>query len=220
MGKYEAINPTLAKRIVFSFDEALAKRGLTRPHLPRVTKAKSLPVLGFIFVVSLTLVYVVDPYSGNLASASTIQVYDPDDEQNQSFVFDEEYTVSFERGGYRMISGSAAKSYFILAAPMPAPGSSQAYALEYIAKRDWGMDQFSCLVNLWNRESNWRHLAKNPSSGAYGIPQSLPGSKMATEGADWMTNPQTQIRWGVKYIAARYSNPCAAWAHSEEHNWY
>ena len=220
VGKYEAIRPTLAKRIVFSFDEALAKRGLNRPHLPRVTKAKSFPVLGFVFVVSLTLVYVVDPYSGNLASASTIQVYDPDDEQNQSFVFDQDYSVNFERGGYRMISGTAAKSYFILAAPMPAPGSSQAYALEYISKRDWGMDQFSCLVNLWNRESNWRHLAKNPSSGAYGIPQSLPGSKMATEGADWMTNPQTQIRWGVKYIAARYKNPCGAWAHSEEHNWY
>ena len=82
MGKYEAIKPTLAKRIVFFFDEALAKRGLARPHLPRVTKAKSLPVLGFIFVVSLTLVYVVDPYSGNLASASTVQVYDPDDEKN------------------------------------------------------------------------------------------------------------------------------------------
>jgi hypothetical protein len=103
---------------------------------------------------------------------------------------------------------------------MPEEGSVQAYALDYISKRDWGMDQFSCLVNLWNRESNWRHLAKNPSSGAYGIPQSLPGSKMATEAADWMTNPETQIRWGVKYIAARYKLPCNAWAHSEEHNWY
>lgn len=220
LGKYEITKPPLAKRLVISFDAFLAKHSLARPHLPRVTKAKSFPVLGFVFAVSLTLVYVVDPYSGNLASASTIQVYDPADEQSQSFVFDEELSVSFERGGYRMISGTAAKSYFVLAAAMPEEGSVQAYALDYISKRDWGMDQFSCLVNLWNRESNWRHLAKNPSSGAYGIPQSLPGSKMATEGADWMTNPETQIRWGVKYIAARYKLPCNAWAYFEENNWY
>jgi hypothetical protein len=220
MGKYEVIRPPLPKRLILSFDSFLARHSLTRPRLPRITKAKSLPVLGFIFAVSLTLVYIVDPYSGNLASASTIQVYDPQEKQSQTFALDEELTVSFERGGYRMISGSAAKSYFVLAAPMPPVGSVQAYAFEYIAKRDWGMDQFSCLVNLWNRESNWRHLAKNPSSGAYGIPQSLPGSKMATEGPDWMTNPETQIRWGVKYIAARYKLPCNAWAHSEEHNWY
>lgn len=220
MGKYEVIRPPLAKRLVISLDAFLAKHSLARPRLPRITKAKSFPVLGFVFAVSLTLVYVVDPYSGNLASASTIQVFDPEEKQSQSFALDEEFSVSFERGGYRMISGSAAKSYFVLAAPMPSVGSVQAYALEYITKRDWGMDQFSCLVNLWTRESNWRHLAKNPSSGAYGIPQSLPGSKMATEGADWMTNPETQIRWGVKYIAARYKLPCNAWAHSEEHNWY
>ena len=220
MGKYELLRPPLAKRLILEFDAFLAKRGLARPRLPRVTKAKSFPVLGAVFAVSLTLVYVVDPYSGHLASASTIQVYDPSDKYSQSFAFEQDYEVSFERGGYRMISGSAARSYFVLAAAMPTPGSSQAYALEYISKRDWGMDQFSCLVKLWTRESNWRHLAKNPSSGAYGIPQSLPGSKMASEGADWMTNPETQIRWGVKYIAARYKNPCNAWAHSEEHNWY
>jgi len=220
VGKYEAVKPTLAKRLVLSMDAALAERGLRRPHLPRVSKSQRISAFGFLFAVSLTLVYVVDPYSGHMASASTIQTYDPSDKTSQSYVFEEQYTVSFERGGYRMISGSAAKSYFVLAASIPAPGTPQAYALEYISKRDWGMDQFSCLVNLWNRESNWRHLAKNPSSGAYGIPQSLPGSKMATEGADWMTNPETQIRWGVKYIAARYKTPCGAWAHSEQHNWY
>jgi hypothetical protein len=63
-------------------------------------------------------------------------------------------------------------------------------------------------------------LAKNSESGAYGIPQAWPGSKMATEGPDWMTNHETQIRWGVKYIATRYKAPCGAWAHSEAHNWY
>jgi len=219
LGKYEAIRAPLSKRIVLALDERLANMGLARPHLPRLNRAKTFPALGFFFVLSFTLVYVVDPYSGNLASASTIQVFDPDAKE-QSFVIEEQYSVSFERGGYRMVSGDAAKSYFVLAAPMPEPGTPKAYALNYISQRDWGMDQFSCLVNLWTKESNWRHLARNPSSGAYGIPQALPASKMATEGADWMTNPETQIRWGVKYIASRYKTPCGAWAFFSQRNWY
>ena len=85
---------------------------------------------------------------------------------------------------------------------------------------DFGTDQYSCLVKLWERESNWRVSARNSSSGAYGIPQSLPGTKMATEGADWMTNPETQIRWGVKYIKGRYGSPCGALAHSDKKGWY
>jgi hypothetical protein len=219
LGKYEAIRPPLAKRIVLVLDERLANMGLRRPHLPRLNRAKTFPALGFFFVLCFTLVYTVDPYSGNLASASTIQVFDPD-AKDQNFIFEEQYAVSFERGGYRMVSGDAAKSYFVLAAPMPEPGTPKAYALNYISQRDWGMDQFSCLVKLWTRESNWRHLARNPSSGAYGIPQALPASKMATEGADWMTNPETQIRWGVKYIASRYKTPCGAWAFFSQRNWY
>lgn len=221
MGKYEALRPSLAKRLVLQLDEKLATRGLRRPHLPRLSKAKSLPGLGFVFVLSFTLVYAVDPYSGTMASASTIQVVDPDAQTGDAFqVPVEDVTVSFERGGYRVVSGGAAASFFVLAAETPEPGTAKAYAQEYIAKRDWGLDQFSCLVNLWTKESNWRHLAKNPSSGAYGIPQALPGSKMASEGADWMTNPETQIRWGVKYIAARYKTPCGAWVFFTENNWY
>ncbi|MGH3705424.1 MAG: lytic transglycosylase domain-containing protein, partial [Agromyces sp.] len=70
------------------------------------------------------------------------------------------------------------------------------------------------------RESSWRADAYNASSGAYGIPQSLPGSKMASAGADWRTNAATQIEWGLSYIADRYGAPCGAWAHSERFNWY
>lgn len=80
--------------------------------------------------------------------------------------------------------------------------------------------QFGCLDYLWTRESNWRWNADNPTSSAYGIPQALPGSKMATAGADWETNPETQIRWGLGYIAGRYGTPCAAWGHSERVGWY
>jgi len=81
-------------------------------------------------------------------------------------------------------------------------------------------DQFSCLDALWNRESGWNPHAMNASSGAYGIPQSLPGSKMAAAGGDWQTNPATQIKWGLGYIKASYGSPCGAWAHSESYGWY
>lgn len=80
--------------------------------------------------------------------------------------------------------------------------------------------QFNCLDMLWIRESNWRWNADNPSSSAYGIPQALPGSKMSTAGADWETNPETQIKWGLGYIKGRYGNPCAAWGHSQRAGWY
>lgn len=89
-----------------------------------------------------------------------------------------------------------------------------------VSDRGWGGDQWSCLDRLWERESNWNPHAQNPSSGAYGIPQSLPGNKMASAGSDWQTNPATQITWGLNYIEGRYGNPCGAWAHSESHNWY
>ncbi len=84
----------------------------------------------------------------------------------------------------------------------------------------WGLGEFSCLESLWDRESGWNETAANPSSGAYGIPQSLPGDKMASHGGDWRTNPATQIAWGLDYIEGRYGSPCGAWSHSESNGWY
>ena len=78
---------------------------------------------------------------------------------------------------------------------------------------------FGCLVDIWNRESNWRYDAEN-ASGAYGIPQALPGAKMASAGADWQTNPATQIEWGLGYIKAIYGDPCKAWAFEEANGYY
>ncbi len=80
--------------------------------------------------------------------------------------------------------------------------------------------EFSCLESLWEKESGWSATAANPTSSAYGIPQALPGSKMASAGSDWQRNPATQIRWGLGYIQDRYSSPCAAWSHSQANNWY
>ncbi|MGZ4458485.1 MAG: aggregation-promoting factor C-terminal-like domain-containing protein [Nocardioidaceae bacterium] len=80
--------------------------------------------------------------------------------------------------------------------------------------------EFSCLDSLYMSESGWRIDADNPTSSAYGIPQALPGSKMASAGPDWQTNPATQIRWGLQYIKSSYGTPCNAWAFKQSHNWY
>jgi hypothetical protein len=84
----------------------------------------------------------------------------------------------------------------------------------------WGDGEFSCLSKLWQKESGWSYTAENASSGAYGIPQALPGSKMATIGSDWRTNASTQIAWGLSYIDRAYGSPCSAWSHSQANNWY
>jgi peptidoglycan DL-endopeptidase CwlO len=102
----------------------------------------------------------------------------------------------------------------------PNPAAAQAYASSAIGAYGWGGDQMSCLIRLWNQESGWRLDAYNTSSGAYGIPQSLPATKMATAGADWETNADTQINWGLNYISRAYGSPCGAWAHEVSHNWY
>jgi hypothetical protein len=96
----------------------------------------------------------------------------------------------------------------------------KAVAQLLVADRGWSSSQFSCLVSLWNRESGWRYTASNPGSGAYGIPQALPGSKMSSVASDWRTNPVTQIKWGLSYIADRYGTPCGAWGHSQATGWY
>ena len=84
----------------------------------------------------------------------------------------------------------------------------------------WSEADFTALVNLWNKESGWNPNCYNSYSGAYGIPQSLPGNKMASEGGDWQSNGETQIRWGLKYIQGRYGSPSGAWGHFLSHNWY
>ncbi len=88
------------------------------------------------------------------------------------------------------------------------------------SKYGWGSDQFQCLDNLWTKESGWNYQAVNANGGATGIPQALPGSKMATIASDWRTNATTQITWGLQYIIDAYGTPCAAWSHSQASNFY
>lgn len=100
------------------------------------------------------------------------------------------------------------------------PAGAQAYASATLGVFGWGQDQMGCLLQLWTQESSWLTNATNPSSGAYGIAQSLPPSKMDTAGADWLTNYRTQINWGLNYIKDRYGSPCGAWGHEVANNWY
>ena len=97
-------------------------------------------------------------------------------------------------------------------------GSPKSIAKQLLADRGWS-GQFGCLDSLWTKESGWQVHAANPS-GAYGIPQALPGSKMSSAGPDWQSNAATQIKWGLGYISDRYGDPCSAWSHSQANNWY
>lgn len=96
----------------------------------------------------------------------------------------------------------------------------QNYAYSLVKSYGWSDYDFDCLVKLWNRESSWNPNAVNPKSGACGVPQSLPCSKMKSAGADYRTNYQTQVRWGLNYIKARYGSPSNAWGHSQRKGWY
>ena len=99
-------------------------------------------------------------------------------------------------------------------------GEYQKYALSQLANYGWAATEIYPLIKLWNRESGWNPNSHNGSSGAHGIPQALPASKMASEGSDYYTNGNTQIRWGLGYIRSRYGSPSGAWAHFCSSGWY
>lgn len=108
----------------------------------------------------------------------------------------------------------------------PVPASCKAYegnralGCALLLDAGFGLEQMPCLDKLFTKESGWNHKARNQSSGAYGIPQALPASKMATYGSDYLTNPVPQIKWGLNYIERRYDTPCGAWSFWQSHNWY
>ena len=97
---------------------------------------------------------------------------------------------------------------------------------KYVARQimqteyNWGKTQFACLNNLWTKESNWNYKARNPRSGAHGIPQALPANRMEIISSDWRKNPVTQMRWGLRYIEIRYESPCRAWSKFKRSNYY
>jgi hypothetical protein len=216
------------------------------PRKPRISSRPgriALQLLGVVAVGASVLVNVVDPYSGVAASQYFTVALEPGSKLPSQTVTSSSEAASIVRDNFTVKEApkptptptptpttpakSAADSekesspsgYAPPAAP-PDPGSAQAIAAQMVADRGWPSTEYDCLYSLWSRESGWRYNAYNASSGAYGIPQSLPGSKMASAGADWETNPATQITWGLGYITGRYSTPCGAWAHSESDGWY
>lgn len=222
MGRHEAYKPTVSERANDSIDSWLSKRNLARPKLPRIKRGLFRPYLAFVAVVGLTAVNAVDPYSGSLTQAHAIDYstdYLPENQQDLGTVVTP-VEVKFTRGGFNIVTNADVPQLFVKDAGVPDPGSAKAFARKLGEQLGWGQDQYSCLVTLWERESNWRYNAENKGSGAYGIPQALPGRKMASEGNDWRTNPETQIRWGVKYILGRYKTPCTALSHSNDVGWY
>ena len=177
----------------------------------------SLPIYAFVVAFAIVMVMVTDPYSGAFADANTAPSHWAQTVVGQSLSIGATAgsgSTRRDKLGAHSLTQNAAP-----AAGIPTPGSAQATALAILTAQGLGNDQYSCLVSLWNRESHWRVDAENPD-GAYGIPQALPGNKMASAGPDWQTNATTQITWGLRYIKARYGTPCGAWAHSQATGWY
>lgn len=206
-----------------------AARPIVRRTRPRVKPARFL--FGFTAACAFVLVTVVDPYSGATASPYfQIAGSATDAGPVQAVLVAGSYTNTITRDGYAVtekpkpvpvvVAVEKKQSFTAPSAAVPDPGSAQAYAYDAVAARGWGEDQYSCLVSLWQKESGWRVNAQNGSSGAYGIPQAFPGSKMASAGADWATNAGTQIEWGLGYVTDRYGTPCGAWAKSQASGWY
>ncbi|MBD7995894.1 hypothetical protein H9639_11350 [Arthrobacter sp. Sa2CUA1] len=117
-------------------------------------------------------------------------------------------------------AAEAAKAAAAASVPVNDPAGAKAYAATALAGHGWGAAEMTCLDTLWNKESEWLTSATNASSGAYGIPQALPGTKLATAGGDWQTNYKTQINWGLTYIESRYGSPCSALNFHYANNWY
>ncbi|MDO7881804.1 hypothetical protein [Antiquaquibacter soli] len=141
--------------------------------------------------------------------------------KNTTVLIEQQYRIGLESTGGGGGGGGTEGGFSVPGNEVNNVAAAQQFAMTQISTSfGWGADQGPCLIWLWNRESGWRTNAYNASSGAYGIPQALPGSKMANYAADWRTNYQTQIMWGLIYISGRYGSPCAAWAHSEAVGWY
>lgn len=197
---------------------------------PRSRSRLSLGFFAFTAASAFVLVSVVDPYSGATASPYFQPAGDRfGGQKTQTVLVAGSYTNTVARDNFTVgekpkpkpkPKPAAAAGFSAPSAAVPNPGSAQAVAHDMVMARGWGEDQFNCLVSLWNKESGWRVNAENPSSGAYGIPQALPGSKMGSAGDDWATNAGTQIEWGLGYITDRYGSPCGAWAKSQADGWY
>lgn len=230
MGRHIEISTSLQLQ---SRLQAVAGRPQFRARLP-------LAVFAFIAVCGVLLVNLADPYTaspswaGSPNSGGPAQKYDSPFGTTGEALNRDGFTVANEAPAPVPAEPPAAAATASVATQQPAKAATKATAptvsnsgdpraigQELAAQRGWTGSEWTCLLNLWNKESQWRASAYNPAGPAYGIPQAVPGSKMASAGSDWETNPATQIKWGMQYIASgAYRTPCGAWSHSQQYNWY
>jgi hypothetical protein len=193
-----------------------------------------LSLFAILASAGIALVSVTDPYAGATAAPFYQKPVLVKATGVQRYKIDGGYVlVDITRDSFKVVDAPKPKAAAKAAAGSTASSSSssgaasyttpvgtaQTFAAKAVAGKGWAPSEFSCLVSLWNRESGWNTHAANPS-GAYGIPQALPGSKMASAGGDWQNSYQTQITWGLGYISGSYGSPCGAWAHSNAYGWY
>lgn len=174
----------------------------------------SLPAFATVAIFAFLIVSTVPPRDG---SALALTPNAPE-QLGQDYVLADATSPGAARDEY-----SVTRVRVAAAAPAvgtPDPGTAQAIAYDLVLARGWDQTEYECLVALWNKESSWNVYAHNARSGAYGIPQALPGDKMASVADDWQTNPETQIIWGLGYIGNRYGTPCGAWNQSQVKGWY
>ncbi|MDM4762882.1 lytic transglycosylase domain-containing protein [Galbitalea sp. SE-J8] len=188
-----------------------------------IRSSRILPTLAFLAATALVAVPMIDPSNAFAMTAEQSFVDQYGVRDAQTLLVGAGDGTDVDRPDYKITVAPAEVEKAEAEAPAvgkPDPGSAKAIALDLVEKKGWGDKHFACLVALWNRESHWNVYASNGGSGAYGIPQAVPGSKMGSVGSNWRTSATTQITWGLGYIAGRYGTPCAAWAHSQNSGWY
>jgi len=189
----------------------------------RARWGRVLPGLAVVAVAGLLTAAAIAPQRSAEASPAWQGALGQADSQALELVQAAAVGAPVARDGFAAEAPPAAPAAALASAPavgVPDPGTAQAIGYQMVMAMGWDENEWNCLAALWTRESNWNAYSFNPSSGAYGIPQAVPGEKMASAGEDWATNPETQIRWGIAYITGRYGTPCGAWQHSEERGWY
>ncbi len=180
MGRYELVRPTCRQRMIQRI--VGVKLGSSTQNFASGKKIKRAlaSLIAFSFATSYVMVTVIDPYGGALNSAYAFNsTYTNIGDEDQIYGYSSQQKISFKRGGWAIVTGDEAAAIYVANAEDPEVGSIKDFAFQLVTDNNWGRDQYSCLVALWERESNWRWNALNKSSGAYGIPQSLPGRKMA-----------------------------------------
>jgi hypothetical protein len=170
--------------------------------------------LEFPATTSLTLPATTDALAGEVYLTSKV---DPEIAPIEAALFSELSSEATVSASSMSLVSSASASVELARTP---DGAREVAKVLMEDKFGWGDKQYACLDDLWIKESHWNYRASNKRTGAHGIPQALPATKMDSAGTDWRTNPVTQISWGLRYIEVRYDTPCKAWAKFKRSNWY